>query len=698
MHSSALEALPHILWQCNAFGERTFTNARWTEETGLPAADALGWRWIQNAVHPEDRERVRERWRRRLSSPADFSYEARLIDARTGCPRTFLSKVRPLYEDGRLSGWLGTDTEIDERARGEAALRVLVETTTRLASSLDADEAYAALLEALVPDGADWAFAAAVDTAGEARIVAVSRARDEASRVARALRGATLESTAPALEAARTSLPCVATAVAAEWLGVQPPELGAAFAGLDLDSAITAPIRLDYRNVGLIAAFRRNPAPRYVAADLPLFCELARRLALALHNAETYEHERRVAATFQRAALPQMLPERTDLLFDAVYEAGRSEALVGGDWYDAVQLLGGRVLVSIGDVSGSGLSAAVTMGLMRQSIRAVAQTTPDPVAILDAADRTLRAHDPERIVTAFVGVLDPFTGELAYASAGHPPAFLRAADGSVTELWASGLPLGLRGKHVRSETATVAVPRDALLVLYTDGLTEATRDVLEGEARLRAALAQPSLFDHEMPAKALRRRLLPNGSRDDVAILAVRVLAQPAIPEPGRAPRTWRFRAEDMERAVSARHEFAALLTASDFAPDEVAAAQLVFGELLGNAIRHATGTIEASLVWVGANPVLHLLDDGPGYRSEVPQLPAQFSENGRGLFIVASIAEDFSVVRRARGGSHARAVLPASRAARRRTVAAPNGESSGVTSSGLRTEATAAESLRAPS
>ena len=117
----------------------------------------------------------------------------------------------------------------------------------------------------------------------------------------------------------------------------------------------------------------------------------ARRLALALHNAETYAHEQRVAGTFQRAALPQTLPERSDVFFDAVYEAGRSEALVGGDWYDAVQLLGGRILVSIGDVCGSGLSAAVTMGLMRQSIRAVGQTTPDPVAILDAADRTLRA-------------------------------------------------------------------------------------------------------------------------------------------------------------------------------------------------------------------------------------------------------------------------------------------------------------------
>ena len=686
MESSWLETLPHILWRCDAFGERQFVNDRWMVETGLEAEAGFGWRWIMAVVHPDDRAHVREQWRRALSSHCEFSYESRLLDVRSGRYRTFFTRAVPQFENGALSGWLGSDTDIDERARHEAALRLLIDATTRLGASLDATEAYGALLDTLVPGGADWAFAATLNEAGEARIVATSRPTDDASRAARTLRGLVLDPLSPIARTTRSSLPYVDIDLTVEWFGRLPPDAEAVFAGLDLDSAMTVPVRLDYRNVGMLAAFRRPTAQRYREADLPLFCDLARRLAVALRNAETYEHERRVAGTFQRAALPVTLPDRPDLLFDAVYEPGRSEALVGGDWYDAVQLLGDRVLVSIGDVSGSGLSAAVTMGLMRQSIRAVAQTTPDPVAILDAADRTLRAHDADGIVTAFVGVLDPFTGELSYASAGHPPAFLRTSSGDIRELWTSGLPLGLRGKHLRCVAETIVVPRDALLVLYTDGLTESTHDVIAGEARLRAEIAEASLFANDAPAKTLRRRLLPNGSRDDVAILTVRIAAQASRETNGRAPRTWRFAAHDTARAVAARRELADVLRENGFEAEDISAAQLVFGELLGNAIRHASGTIDASVAWSGAHPVLHVLDEGPGYRSERPQLPEQFSESGRGLYIVSNLAEDFSIVRRAQGGSHARAVLPQARPARRRAMP-----------SAARAAATAAEYPLAP-
>jgi PAS domain S-box-containing protein len=685
MDGTWLDVVPQIVWHCDARGERVDVNARWSELTGRPREDALGRRWMQ-AVHPDDRARLRSAWRRAAGSRAAFSYEGRMSDGRGGY-RTYASQARPLLEDGTFAGWIGTDTDIDDRARLEGALRILIDTSTRLAASLDPQDAYATLLDALVPGGADWAMAAAVEPTGEIRITATSRGQDDATRAARALRGALLDPHAPAARSARSSLPFVDAPIGADWLGNVSPDVRRLFDGLGLDSAMTVPVRHDYRIVGLLAAFRRNPARRYEERDLPLFCELARRLATTLRNAETFEQERRVAGTFQRAALPSSLPETDDLRFDAVYEAGNSEAQVGGDWYDAVQLLGGRVLVSIGDVSGSGLSAAVTMGLMRQSIRAVAQTTPDPVAILDAADRNLRAHDSERIVTAFVGILDPFTGELSYAGAGHPPAFLRTADGSIRELWTSGLPLGLRGKHVRHAAETIVVPRESLLVLYTDGLTESTHDVIEGEARLRAELGDPAIFEHEAPAKTLRRRLLPNGSRDDVAILTVRIPPLRAAGGAGaRAPRTWRFAGDDVERAVSARREFAEALAAAGFEDDAVSGAQLVFGELLGNAIRHGSGRIEASLVWASDRPVIHVLDEGPGFRSDMPSLPPQLSENGRGLYIVGSIAEDFSVMRRAGGGSHARAVLPP-----------PRGKRRSVRSRATPAVATACESLRAP-
>ena len=158
----------------------------------------------------------------------------------------------------------------------------------------------------------------------------------------------------------------------------------------------------------------------------------------------TYDRERRASEAFQEAALPKALPTEPGVSFSAVYQAGSSEALVGGDWYDAFRLLDGRILLSVGDVMGSGLDAAVMMSAVRQSIRGAAQIYPDPCAILDAADRALRSGNPEAIVTAFVAVVDPFDHSITYASAGHPPPFLREEDGEIVKLSGSGPPLGLR--------------------------------------------------------------------------------------------------------------------------------------------------------------------------------------------------------------------------------------------------------------
>ncbi len=212
----------------------------------------------------------------------------------------------------------------------------------------------------------------------------------------------------------------------------------------------------------------------------------ARRLSLRLRRMSVlYEAERRITERLQEAALPKALPQIPGLALDAYYHAGQDEARIGGDWYDALRLPDGRVIVTVGDVSGSGLDAAVTMGSVRQVLRGVAQIHPDPAMMLDAADRTLQADDPDRIVTAFVAVLDPVTSELTYASAGHPRPLLRRGDADWTELTASGMPLGVPAKGGRV-AETVVMPGDAMLVLYTDGLTEATHDIAASAARSSA--------------------------------------------------------------------------------------------------------------------------------------------------------------------------------------------------------------------
>ena len=237
---------------------------------------------------------------------------------------------------------------------------------------------------------------------------------------------------------------------------------------------------------------------------------------------ERYARDHAVSLAFQNGALPRILPTVPGLAFDAIYEAAGEDALVGGDWYDAFRLPDGRVAISVGDVGGSGLEAAITMGAVRQTIRGAAQVLAEPAAALDAADRALRAEQPDRIVTAFLGILDPLTLAIIYASAGHPPPLLRQGDGTVVELTAIDLPLGLRNERAAGRNHVTMLSQNSLLVLYTDGLTEATRDMLEGERRLREAIAREDVFRSARPAAAIRRAVAVE-SNDDVAILTVRV-------------------------------------------------------------------------------------------------------------------------------------------------------------------------------
>jgi signal transduction histidine kinase/DNA-binding response OmpR family regulator len=387
--------------------------------------------------------------------------------------------------------------------------------------------------------------------------------------------------------------------------------------------------------------------------DFAVGSVFAKRVSMAYENALLYGREHRVSEAMQAASLPRELPDVPGLQLNAVYVPGRSEAQIGGDWYDAFRLRDGRIVVSIGDVAGCGLDAAITMGNMRQIIRGTAQVRADPVLMLNAADRALRLEDPNRFVTAFVGVFDPVTSELIYASAGHPPPYVRHADGRLEELTFIDPPLGLRHRS-GSRPKMVHLPERSLVVFYTDGLTEWSRDLGEGIAALEAALGDEAILASGDPATALESALLPQGARDDVAILTLRVEAQSVRP----GVRRWRI--EDIDGAALhvLRRELRAVLEAAKFGTGNIESAELVLGELVGNVVRYAPGPVDVALDTSGGTPVLHVIDAGPGFE-RTPMLPTEvLSESGRGLFIVAALTEEFNVSRRTDRGSHARAVL----------------------------------------
>ncbi|MGD0475606.1 MAG: SpoIIE family protein phosphatase [Candidatus Velthaea sp.] len=232
-----------------------------------------------------------------------------------------------------------------------------------------------------------------------------------------------------------------------------------------------------------------------------------------------YENQKRIADALQTAFLNKHLPATPNLGLHATYIPATSEAQVGGDWYDAIELPDKRILFSIGDVAGHGLEAAVVMSRARQAIIAAALHENDPGKVLERANEAILLQD-SRMVTAICGYIDPATLAIVYATAGHPPPILARPGVPSVFLAYDGLPLGIVPKATyRTFNATAS--DGAVMVLYTDGVIEHKRDVIEGSARLlevtRLAIAEDD------PALAIQRRIFAGTSpTDDVAILTVR--------------------------------------------------------------------------------------------------------------------------------------------------------------------------------
>lgn len=232
-----------------------------------------------------------------------------------------------------------------------------------------------------------------------------------------------------------------------------------------------------------------------------------------------YENQKRIADALQTAFLSKELPASPALGLHATYVPATAEAQVGGDWYDAFELPDKRILFSVGDVAGHGLEAAVVMSRARQAIITSALHADDPAIVLELANAAILLQET-RMVTAICGYIDPVTREVTYATAGHPPPIL-ARPGQPAELLPhDGIPLGIFADTKYTPFVAHAVD-GALLVLYTDGIVEHKRNVLEGQARLLDAVQRA--VDEENPAHAIYRTIFQAGTAaDDIAILTVK--------------------------------------------------------------------------------------------------------------------------------------------------------------------------------
>ena len=178
-------------------------------------------------------------------------------------------------------------------------------------------------------------------------------------------------------------------------------------------------------------------------------------------------------------------------------------------------------MITVGDVLGHGLQAAVTMTKLRLAMQSAAMVDAEPHLMLRVADATLRLSGPDAYATAIAAVYDPTTRRLTFASAGHPGPARRTASGRVEIVNHFGSMIGLRSGD-EAGTCTIAAPPGSSLVFYTDGLIDVVRDMDEGFRRLTLALESDLLVTAAQPAQALVDAVLAGDqAHDDVAVLVV---------------------------------------------------------------------------------------------------------------------------------------------------------------------------------
>jgi anti-sigma regulatory factor (Ser/Thr protein kinase) len=371
----------------------------------------------------------------------------------------------------------------------------------------------------------------------------------------------------------------------------------------------------------------------------------------------------RIAKTLQSAFLPESLPKHPALRLDALYLTAGSEALIGGDWYDAMTLPDRRVLISIGDVTGHGLSAAVTAGRIRQSIVATAIDVPDPAAILTKINRLLQLRDTE-VATALVAVVDVDAMTMHFSSAGHPPPIIGGPQSKAHALAYGSLPLGVAAS-TEYHRQRVTFDRDTVVLFYTDGVTEFQRNIEAAERALCAALddlvAAPPVAH---PADAIRRAVIADETPSDDAVLMVMHVAPSAAAAEAfdeiDLRKSWSFHSSHAYSAHSARHEVMSFIQRFAQVDQDLFTAELIVGELLANTVEHAPGLVNMEIDWSSSSPVVTVLDTGPGLERFTAQLPEdEMTEDGRGLFLVKNLARDVRVESDQGYGTKMTVVLP---------------------------------------
>ncbi|MDN3024209.1 SpoIIE family protein phosphatase [Streptomyces sp. S.PB5] len=416
-------------------------------------------------------------------------------------------------------------------------LAVIADASARIGTTLDLDRTARELADVAVPELADIAAVDLLDAVVEGRrsslgptepavirALAVQADHDPEALSAADPPGQVARYGADRLvtECVRTGRPVMVAEVGKADLPriARSPEAAELLARAGVHSYLAVPLIARGEVLGALDLKRtRNPLP-FSEDDLLLARELAARAAVQIDNARWYQNARDTALTLQRSLLPSHPPVTGGLEVASRYQPAGATAEVGGDWFDVIPLDGCKTALVVGDVMGSGINAAATMGRLRTATNTLASLDLEPARLLEHLDRITQDLD-QSIATCVYAVHDPHLRQVRITNAGHlPPARLRA--GRKPELLdlPTGVPLGVGG--VSFATTTVDLDPGDRLVFYTDGLVETRQHPLD--ERLDALLDLLDGPDRplEEVCDLLLRTLHQPDNSDDVALLIAR--------------------------------------------------------------------------------------------------------------------------------------------------------------------------------
>ncbi len=263
----------------------------------------------------------------------------------------------------------------------------------------------------------------------------------------------------------------------------------------DSGTGLCVPIKLRGERIGVVALTFVTSSRKVTPHVIEALSGLRDRAAIAFDSARRWSAQRQVVHTLVAALLPELPPRVDGMAFSARYLPAGGD--VAGDWWEAQLMPDGTVLVGLGDAAGHGLAAVSQMSELRHGARALALVEPSPAALLADLNGHLTGADAG-LATAVYGRLQPATGELSWALAGHVPPLYVTADGKVTVLdGLAGPPLGVPISGPGRDQLLQLGPGDTL-VFYSDGVVESRQGQLnEGIRRLAGTVAAHAHEDVE---------------------------------------------------------------------------------------------------------------------------------------------------------------------------------------------------------